>query len=167
MTERVVSVDRATLVPRPPEWQPGSAAAHRFDAARALLGATLGLQKLGVSVIQVAPGRSAYPFHSHRANDELFFMLSGRGELRLGQARHAVQAGDLVGCPAGGPDSAHQLVNSGTEPLRDLAVSTQIDPEICEYPDSGKAGACAGDDEPGELMHLTRYGQALDDWDGE
>ena len=131
------------------------------------LGPTLGLKKLGCSVTEVAPGRTAYPFHSHRVNDELFFVLAGGGELRLGDERHPVQAGDLIGCPAGDPASAHQLINTGREPLRYLAISSQLDPEICEYPDSGKVGVYAGDDENGGLVHLTRYADQVDYWQGE
>lgn len=167
MDSNIVAVGGASLVPRPPEWQPDGPTRQRFDAALAQLGPTLGLHKLGVSVIQVAAGCTAYPFHNHRANDELFFVLQGRGELRLGAGRRAVQAGDLIGCPAGGPETAHQLLNTGDEPLRYLAISSQIDPEICEYPDSGKVGAYAGGWQAGGLAHLSRADQAVDYWEGE
>jgi uncharacterized cupin superfamily protein len=163
----VISVDSAELMPRPQAWQPSGAAADKFHVERAMLGDKLGLSKLGVNVTQVAPGRTAYPFHSHRANDELFYILAGEGTLRLGSQQLPVKAGDLIGCPVGGPDSAHQLINSGRVPLKYLAISTQLDPDVCEYPDSGKVGVYAGDDPKTGLMHLTRYADAKDYWDGE
>ncbi len=167
MTTAITSLHRLSFVPRPTEHLPTDpATAARFDASRAMLGTALGLTKLGVNVTAVKPGKAAYPFHSHRANDELFLILSGSGELRLGQQRHPVKEGDVIGCPAGNAGTAHQLINTGAGELRYLAVSTQIDPEVCEYPDSGKIGAYCGDDDKG-LMHLSRSAQAVDYWDGE
>ena len=167
MTHPVVSLDQVELIPRPQDWLPPASAVGRFDASRALLGAGLGLKKLGVNVTQVAPGCTAYPFHSHRANDELFVVLAGRGQLRLGDKRHPVRSGDLIGCPAGGPGTAHQLINTGDQALRYLAISTQQDPDICEYPDSGKVGAYSDDDDKTGLMHLSRLRDRVDYWDGE
>jgi uncharacterized cupin superfamily protein len=165
--EPVISLDALTLQPRPDAWLPQGAAADKFHVERAHLGDRMGLAKLGVNLTQVNPGRSGYPFHSHRANDELFYVIAGEGTLRLGERRLPVKAGDLIGCPVGGPDSAHQLVNTGSVPLRYLSISTNIDPEICEYPDSGKVGAYAGDDPKTGLMHLSRHADAKDYWDGE
>ena len=164
--EPVISIHGLALQPRPEAWKPPAALAGKFDVERAFLGDRLGLTTLGINLTQVAPGRAGYPFHSHRVNDELFFILSGRGELRLGSARHAVKEGDVVGCPAGGPETAHQLINTGTEPLRYLSMSSNDDPEVCEYPDSDKIGVWAGEGE-GALMHLTRRGAKVDYWDGE
>jgi len=165
-TEPVISIHGLTLEPRPEARKPRGAAADKFDVARAPLGNRLGLTTLGVNLTQVAPGRVGYPFHSHRVNDELFYILSGQGELRLGSARHAVKAGDVIGCPVGGPETAHQLINTGSEPLRYLSMSSNRDPEICEYPDSDKIGVWSGEGE-GALMHLTRRAAQVDYWDGE
>ena len=78
--------------------------------------------------------------------------------------------GHRIGCPVGGPETAHQLLNTGDEPLRYLAISSAFDPDICEYPDSGKVGAyCDGTDgnPKSGLMHLTRHADHKDYWDGE
>ena len=40
-----------------------------------------------------------------------------------------------------------------------LSVSNMMPVEICEYPDSQKIGAYGGD-----LLHMTRAGEALDYW---
>jgi uncharacterized cupin superfamily protein len=52
----------------------------------------------------------------------------------------------VIACPPGGPEVAHQIINTGTTTMRYLALSTLVDVDACEYPDSrkvlirGKAG---------------------------
>ena len=84
---------------------------------------------------------------------------------------HPLRKGDFVCCPAGGP--AHQLINTGTTPLRYLAVSTMIDTDVWHYPDSGKYGVIGGR-APGALAteatflaHFAPLGGGVDCWDGE
>jgi len=166
MNAPIVALHSVQAVPRPSEHSPKGATAERFDASTARLTQALGLKKMGVNVTVVAPGRAAYPFHSHRANDELFLVLAGQGELRLGSARHGVKEGDLIGCPAGDASSAHQLLNTGSTELRYLAISTAIHPEVCEYPDSGKVGAYGGQG-AGAIYHMSRIGDHVDYWLGE
>jgi uncharacterized cupin superfamily protein len=162
----IVSIDSLQLEARPDASRPPADAKRSFDVKRARAAPLLGLKLIGCTLHEVAPGATAYLFHSHRANEELLVVLAGRGELRYGSARHPAREGDLIGCPTGGPETAHQLINSGDGVLRYLAISTQIDPDICEYPDSGKIGAYAGDGE-GELAHLTHSSSAIDYWHGE
>jgi uncharacterized cupin superfamily protein len=162
----IVSIASLELEGRPEAWKPPADAKRAFDVKRARAAPLLGLKMLGCTLHEVAPGATAYPFHSHRANEELLVVLEGEGELRYGSAHHAARAGDLIGCPTGGPETAHQLINTGRAPMKYLAISTMVDPDICEYPDSGKVGAFAGGGES-ELMHLSRYGDQKDYWDGE
>ena len=116
----------------------------RFDATLAPVGSRIGARQLGYNVTTVAPGKRAFPFHNHHVNEELFFVLEGEGTLRLGSDEHRVRKGDFVCCPAGGP--AHQFINTGTSPLRYLAVSTMVDSDVWHYPDSKKFGVIAGRD---------------------
>jgi len=166
MTTPIISLHSVEPVRRRAERRPTGATAQRFDASFAPLGVQLGLTRLGCNVTAVPAGKAAFPFHSHRANDELFVVLCGSGELRLGQQRHAVKEGDVIGCPAGDASTAHQLVNTGEAELRYLAVSSELDPEICEYPDSGKIGAYCGNGEQA-VAHMSRSDQRVDYWDGE
>ena len=48
----------------------------------------------------------------------MFFVLHGSGEVRIGEARYPIRAGDIIACPAGGKETAHQIINTGNEELR-------------------------------------------------
>jgi uncharacterized cupin superfamily protein len=134
----------------------------RFAARIGRISPQLGAQKLGYNLTVVPPGKRAFPFHSHRANEEMFFILEGTGELHYGGERRAVRAGDVVACPPGGPETAHQLINtSETAELRYLAVSTKLSPEMAEYPDSGNLGVLDG-----TTRFLGRADAALDYYKG-
>ncbi|HJR10197.1 MAG TPA: cupin domain-containing protein [Rhodanobacteraceae bacterium] len=146
--------------------------AERYGGRRAELGRLMGARKLGYNVTAIAPGKRAYPHHNHRVNEEMFFVLEGTGEIRIGAETFPVRAGDVIACPPGGPEAAHQLHNTGDAELKILAVSTAESPEICEYPDSGKFGVLAffGADENGRpqmLAHIGRSEDARDYWEGE
>jgi uncharacterized cupin superfamily protein len=106
------------------------------------MGPPLGLESLGCSFHVVPPGKRAYPFHRHHVLDELFFIISGSGECRIGDRVLPVKAGDCIGSPAGG--EAHQLINTGKEEIRYLAISSMGPADILEYPDSGKVAMGAG-----------------------
>src|SRR5262245_59874579 len=84
-----------------------------FPAKLGRFGPLIGLRQLGCRLTVVPPGKKAWPYHNHHANEELFVILEGEGTLRLGGAEHSVKAGDVVACPAGGRETAHQLVNTG------------------------------------------------------
>ena len=147
---------------------------QRFQARIGAIGSRIGAQKLGYNVTVLPPRKRAFPFHNHRVNEEMFFVLEGEGEVRIGGARHPIRRGDVIACPPGGPETAHQIVNtSGTAELRYLAVSTRLSPEVAEYPDSGKFGVLAefppdADGRPQTLRFIGRTQASLDDyWEGE
>ncbi|MFC0009584.1 cupin domain-containing protein [Devosia nitrariae] len=134
MTEAIVNLGSIPLKPE----QTGS----RFVAQVAEIGTPLGLKWLGATYYIVPPGKTAVPFHRHHTSDEMFVILSGSGEYRLGDERIPVGEGDCLGAPAAG--AAHQLFNTGSEPLRYLAVSNNTSAEVIEYPDSGRVRVDVG-----------------------
>lgn len=166
----IINLGELTLTPMPPGMAPEGAACEKYGATMAYIGAQLGARQLGYNVTQVEPGKRAFPFHCHRVNEEMFFILAGEGQLRLGEDQHPIRSGDIIACPAGGPETAHQIINTGSEPLRFLAVSTRKTPELAEYPDSGKFGVMAqyaGDDgKPQMFLHVGTREQNLPYWDG-
>jgi uncharacterized cupin superfamily protein len=104
------------------------------------LAGALGAGAIGANITRVPPGKAAFPFHHHYANEEHFFVLSGSGVLRQGGDLYEVTQNDYIVNLPGGPESAHQLINTGVEDLVYLAISTNIIPDVCSYPDSGKTG---------------------------
>jgi len=140
----------------------------RFRAEFASLGAGIGARKLGVSLCVVPPGSRAFPRHAHHVNEEMMFILEGEGTYHRGSESAPVRAGDLIAAPPGDASTAHQIENTSEAPLRYLTFSTKLEPEVVEYPDSGKFGVSsyAGGDRPA-LRFLGRREASLDYWDGE
>ncbi|HEY4112654.1 MAG TPA: cupin domain-containing protein [Rhizomicrobium sp.] len=115
---------------------------ERFAFHRSEIGEALGLTVLGCMLHVVPPGKTAFPYHRHHARDEMFFIVAGEGEYRIGESRLPVRPGDCLGAPAGG--EAHQIVNTGSEELRYLGLSNNPSADLIEYPDSGKIGMRIG-----------------------
>ena len=111
---------------------------------RKKLGAKTDGAELGCSLYEIPPGKRGWPYHYHTGNAEAMYVLSGTGEVRgPDDERVDVEPDDYVAFPAG-PDGAHQVFNTGDEPLRYLAMSTMNEPEVLCYPDSDKVGVMAG-----------------------
>lgn len=119
------------------EDQPG------FEWTRIRLGRRLGADKLGASIYVLGPGQRSFPYHFHHANEEMLIVLEGAVMVRTPEGEKEAVRGDAVSFPTG-PVGAHQLINRSDEPARVLMLSTMIEPEIAEYPDSGKIGVFAG-----------------------
>ncbi len=143
-----------------------------FEAKMARVSPIIGGAKLAYNVTEVPPGKRAFPLHNHHAIEEVFFILEGEGTLRFGEDEHPVRSGDFIACPTGGPEVAHQLVNTGAVELRYLAISTTPDTDVVQYPDSGKFGVVAGL-APGMRPDQARFAGWYDEhkklgyWDGE
>jgi uncharacterized cupin superfamily protein len=97
----------------------------------------------------------------------MFLILEGEGELRFGDARYPIREHDVIACPPGGPEVAHQIVNTGTKTMRYLALSTIVEVEACEYPDSGKVLVVAGTRGARSLRKMFRAEGTVDYYDRE
>ena len=93
-----------------------------------------------VSVYEIPPGKSAYPYHYHHKNEETYYILSGEGILKTPDGGRKVTAGELLFFPTG-PEGAHKLTNSSkTEMLTYIDFDVVHDIDIAVYPDSDKIG---------------------------
>jgi uncharacterized cupin superfamily protein len=156
---RVINIDELKL-------ERFSAVGGKFESDAVRIGPLVGAKDLGYSYDVVQPGKTSCPFHSHRGEEEMFFIVKGEGTLRYGPERRKVRAGDFICCPVGGPETAHQIVNDSDAELAYISVSTMMPAEVCEYPDSGKIGAFGGAGEA-RLRHMTEVSSRVDYWKGE
>jgi uncharacterized cupin superfamily protein len=138
-----------------------------YESNDVSFGSLIGLAGLGISYNEVPPGKSSCPFHNHHVEDELFFVIEGNGQYRFGQERYSIRKGDTLGAPAGGQETAHQIINTGSTTLVYLGISTSAKTEIVEYPDSGKFLAKTRRDDAGRFRFMGRETGNLDYWDGE
>src|SRR5215813_4968043 len=114
MEKRIINIADIELPPRPSAIAAPATAKQAFDSRIGSVGARIGARKLGYNITAVPPGKRAFPLHNHRVNEEMFFVLEGSGEVRIGGARHAIRKGDFIACPPGGPETAHQIINTGS-----------------------------------------------------
>jgi len=72
----------------------------------------------------VAPGQEQKP-HTHSDQDKFYVVVEGRGRFRLGDAEHALEAGDALVAPAG---VEHGLVNDSDARLLVVVLVTPPPP---------------------------------------
>ncbi|MDE9447621.1 cupin domain-containing protein [Xenorhabdus bovienii] len=155
----VINLKNLTLKP----WKQG----EHYEGSDISFGQQLDLKHLGIAYNEVPKGKSSCPFHNHHSVDELFFILEGNGTYRFGSDEFPIEKGDVVGAPAGGQETAHQIINTGSGPLRYLAMSANVSADVIEYPDSGKFQSVLKQQD-GKLFHFVgRLSSEVDYWDGE
>jgi uncharacterized cupin superfamily protein len=137
-----------------------------YDSQGVRLARGTAASKLGASFDILAPGKRGCPYHLHHAQEEMFVILEGSGTLRVADELLPIRAGDVIFIPPGS-DYPHHILNTSDQPLKYLSISTMEQPEICEYPDSGKfmAEGSLGSGTPFEV--IDRRKESLDYWDGE
>jgi uncharacterized cupin superfamily protein len=138
-----------------------------YTSRRACFSASIGARQLGYNLTELPPGKAQCPFHAHREEEEMFLILEGEGELRFGDQRHPLRRHDVVACPTGGAEVAHQIINTGTVPMRYLSLSRLSATEVCEYPDSGKVGVWSTTSPQSRLRGMFHAEAVVDYYDRE
>ena len=75
-----------------------------------------GNRQQSLAEAEVPPGTRTL-LHRHRASEELYHVIAGRGWMTLGDDSFPVDVGDTVAIP---PGTAHCIENRGDMPLRIL-----------------------------------------------
>jgi uncharacterized cupin superfamily protein len=106
---------------------------------------------LGASIWEISPGGD-YWRHFHRGSDELLIVLRGRPTVGTRDGTRQLDEGDVLPLPRG-PSGDRTIASETTELVRVLIVSTNVDPDVVEYPDSGKVGIWV--EESGRFFHAA------------
>ncbi len=101
------------------------------------LGQLVNSKYLDFHIVSLDPDKYSFPYHFHRASEELFMLLSGQATLRSPEGFQKVSQGDIIFFEEGS-SGAHQLYNHSDIPCVYLDLRTTCSIDICEYPDSGK-----------------------------
>ena len=91
-----------------------------------------------VSVYEIPPLKSAYPYHYHVNNEETFYIISGEGVLKTPDGERAVSAGELIFFPANSAGAHKLTITSPTEKLIYIDFDVIHDLDVTLYPDSDK-----------------------------
>jgi uncharacterized cupin superfamily protein len=100
------------------------------------MSALVGLQRTGVGLAKIPPGKESFIYHAHHQEEEWIYILSGRGIAEIEGETLEVSAGDFMGFPT--PFVAHHLRNPYGEELIYLVGGENVDVEIVDFPHQGK-----------------------------
>jgi uncharacterized cupin superfamily protein len=130
-----VSEDASNVWEEVPDWGGGGVGARRLVRGRE--GA------LGASLWEFQPGGCQFVYHFHHGSEELLVVLRGDPTVRLHDGDRQLREGDVVPLPRG-PKGGHQIRNESDRVARVLIVSSNADPDVAEYPETGKIGLATG-----------------------
>jgi len=98
------------------------------------LGRAAGSVGVGVTRIDIDPGKWSTPAHCHLAEEEIFFVLRGDGLLWQEEQVHEIRTGDCMVFRAS--EQVHTL-RAGPDGLDVLAYGTRVRVEVGELPRAG------------------------------
>lgn len=110
-----------------------------------------------VEITRIPPGKVPYPYHSHSAQWEFYYVISGSGVARHNGGTTPIEPGDAFIFQ---PDEPHGFLNDSSEDLLLFVVADNPIGESAYYPDSKKWLVRSPE------RRLMR-GDSLDYYDGE
>ena len=96
------------------------------------LGRLTGLQRTGVALARVPPGKESFIYHSHQHEEEFVYILAGRGIAEIDDAEFEVGPGDFMGFST--PSVAHHLRNPFDVDLVYLMGGEHHEIEVADFP---------------------------------
>jgi uncharacterized cupin superfamily protein len=111
-------------------WNPSSQI-HGAFLARAT-----GLERTGVNLLRVPPGKESFTYHAHLHEEEWIYVLSGRAIVDSGGTVHELAAGDFIAFPT--PSEPHILRNTSSEDVVYLTGGERAAFDVADFPRDGK-----------------------------
>jgi uncharacterized cupin superfamily protein len=112
---------------------------------------------LGASIWEFHPGQPEYVYHFHHGSDEVLIVLRGEPTLRTKDGARVLHEGDVVPLPRGA-EGARAISNPSDSLVRILMFSSNADPDVAEYPETGKLGVITD----GKTWEFFRRSDAAD-----
>ena len=137
-----------------------------FSANIRAISEKFGMKGIGCKVVELEPEEKAWPYHLHYGHEEVFVILEGSGTLRYDDSEYEIKTNDVIYAPPG-EGTAHQIINTSTDKLRYLAISTKENPETCYYPDSGKYASFSWDENGQRSVFIGHESDSKNYYDGE
>ena len=110
-------------------WNPKS------EIKGARMGLATGLERTGVNIATVPPGKESFVYHSQFTEEEWIYVLSGIGLAEIDGEEYEVEPGDFIGFPTG---VAHNMKNPGNEDLVYLVGGENNQFDIADFPKHGR-----------------------------
>jgi uncharacterized cupin superfamily protein len=117
-------------IPEETHYLDGPARKYR---TRRRLGKATGAERIGVNYCRLKKGQVSSRFHTHKMEEEFFFILEGCATLRWGDKEYPLGPGDAVSVLPRGP--AQQLRNDMVDDCIYLAIGTRDPEDEVIYPD--------------------------------
>jgi uncharacterized cupin superfamily protein len=116
-----------------------------------------GTGRLGASIWEFQPGAEEYVYHFHHGSDEMLVVLRGTPQVRTKEGNLTLKEGDVLPLSRG-PAGGRSISNPNETVARVLIFSSNADPDVAEYPETGKIGVLIG----GEGWQFFRVSDAAE-----
>ena len=94
-----------------------------------------GLERSGVSIAFLPPGKDSFAYHAHDSQEEWMYVVRGRAVALVDGVEHDLGPGDFIAFPA--PQVPHLLCNRGNEDVVYLMGGERTDADVITFPHRG------------------------------
>ncbi|WP_345294158.1 cupin domain-containing protein [Luteimonas vadosa] len=97
-----------------------------------MMGRLAGLERTGVSLVRLPPGKESFAYHMHHREEEWVYVLSGKAVTTIDGQEYVLDEGDFVAFPT--PSVAHIMANRTDQELTYLMGGENLPDEVADFP---------------------------------